>query len=69
GKNGILLRDYDATELNLEVGDRLEVTLVLNGWYFARNSKGQIGWVPERVVRIVSQGAEGEAPEGAGQDA
>jgi multidrug efflux pump len=57
GSRGTLKRDYDASELNLEPGDQLEVSLVLNGWCMARNATGDIGWVPERLIRLVRQGA------------
>jgi multidrug efflux pump len=53
GNRATLLRDYDATELNLEAGDRLQVTLVLDGWYWARHEDGRQGWIPARVVRPV----------------
>jgi hypothetical protein len=56
GNRAILNRDYDATELNLEVGDRLEVTLVLDGWYLSRAEDGRVGWVPERTVKVLKQG-------------
>jgi multidrug efflux pump len=51
GNRGTLLRDYDATELSLEVGDELSVTQALNGWYWARNAAGKEGWIPARAVR------------------
>jgi multidrug efflux pump len=51
GSRGTLLQDYNATELNLEVGDELLVTQVLNGWYWARTSEGREGWIPARAVR------------------
>lgn len=51
GNRGTLLRDYDATELNLEVGDELLVTRVLNGWYWARKTDDSEGWIPARAVR------------------
>ena len=65
GSRGTLLRDYDATELNLEVGDELEVTLALDGWYFARDKEGRVGWIPARAVRILEQGQPGDPPDGA----
>ena len=61
GNKAILKRDYDATELNLEVGDQLEVTLVLDGWYLARRPDGEKGWIPERAVRVLQQGSNPEA--------
>ena len=60
GGQATLLRDYDATELNLEVGDQLEVTLVLDGWYMARRPNGETGWVPDRAVKVLQQGSRPE---------
>ena len=56
GNKATLQRDYDATELNLEVGDQLEVTMVLDGWFFARRPDGETGWIPERAVKVLQQG-------------
>ena len=61
GNRATLKRDYNATELNLEVGDRLQVTSVIDGWYWARNEAGEEGWVPARVVKVLSQGAADES--------
>ena len=58
GNHGRLLRDYDATELNLETGDQLEAILVLHGWCLARTADGRTGWAPLRVLRLIEQGAD-----------
>ena len=58
GNRGTLRRDYNATELNFEPGDRLEVTLVLDGWYLARNAEGETGWVPARLMKLIQPGSE-----------
>ncbi|MGC9452810.1 MAG: SH3 domain-containing protein, partial [Oceanipulchritudo sp.] len=60
--------DYNATELNLEVGDRLEVVLVIDGWYKARAADGQEGWIPARVTRILRQGKAGPSDKPNGSD-
>ncbi len=56
GDAGVLKQDYNATELDLEVGDELLVTRVVDGWYWARNAAGREGWIPARAVRILRQG-------------
>jgi multidrug efflux pump len=60
GNRGVLNRNYDATELNLEVGEQLEVTLVLDGWYFCRADDGRVGWIPQRTVKILEQGLDAQ---------
>jgi len=57
GDRGILTRDYNATELNLEAGDQLEVTSSLHGWFWARRPNGEQGWIPARAVRVIRQGS------------
>lgn len=43
--------DYDATELNVTVGEKLMVYKEESGWYWCRNKSGQDGWVPvENVI-------------------
>ena len=40
------LRDYDAAELSVEVGDELVVLEELGGWLWCRRPTGELGWVP-----------------------
>lgn len=41
-----ITRDFNALELTVEVGDRLEVLEEESGFYLARSAGGQTGWVP-----------------------
>jgi hypothetical protein len=58
GMRGTLKEDYDATELSFEPGERLNVTRVLNGWYWCRNDSSEEGWVPARLVKMVKPAVE-----------
>jgi len=40
------LRDYDATELTVGHGERLEVVEESGGWLRCRTAAGLVGWVP-----------------------
>lgn len=42
----VLLRDYDAVELSIQVGEILESTLEESGWAWVSKENGQRGWVP-----------------------
>jgi len=44
--NGIFLRDYNARELNLEIGELLEISEIVNGFGWSRNTSGEYGWAP-----------------------
>lgn len=43
---GIALSAYDATELNVSVGQVLTRVAELNGWYWCVDENGSYGWVP-----------------------
>ena len=46
-RDGIATRDYDATELACQTGDRLTVLDRTHGWVLCRAQDGRTGWVPE----------------------
>jgi hypothetical protein len=46
GEFCVLQRDYTATELSVEAGETVTVSLVESGWGWATNGSGQSGWVP-----------------------
>ena len=51
--DGVLVRDYDPTELVQNVGDILEIKEIVNAWLVAANENGQTGWIPaESVISI-----------------
>lgn len=64
GMRGTLKEDFNATELSFEPGERLDVTRVLNGWYWCRNNASEEGWVPARLVKMIKPGGEAIADPG-----
>lgn len=46
GGRATLRADYDATELEVALGDRLLVTHAYGGWLRAEKADGARGWVP-----------------------
>jgi hypothetical protein len=48
--------DYDARELNVQVGDRLTVLEEESGWLLCRSETGSVGWVPAKNVRTTPIG-------------
>ena len=53
GGTAVALRDYDATELNVRVGDELTIVLEEGGWYLCRTTTGEQGWVPSENLELV----------------
>lgn len=43
---GLALAEYTAKELNVQLGDRLIVNKILNGWAWCKTETGEKGWVP-----------------------
>ncbi|MBY5984581.1 SH3 domain-containing protein [Halomonas cupida] len=60
-QRGIATRDYDATELNTQVGERLHVLDQLMGWGRVENALGQVGWVPLSTVEGLMDTDSGDA--------
>jgi len=51
--DGVLTRDYNPTELVVNVGDILEVREIVYTWLLATDENGIMGWIPaETVVSI-----------------
>jgi hypothetical protein len=53
--DGILIGDYNPTELIQEAGDILEVQEIVYAWLIATNSKGITGWIPAEAVVSVTR--------------
>ncbi|MBY5968963.1 SH3 domain-containing protein [Halomonas denitrificans] len=60
-QRGIATRDYDATELNTQVGEPLHVLDQLMGWGRVENALGQVGWVPLSTVEALMGTDEGDS--------
>jgi len=54
GSSGTVLRDYDATELDVEKGEKLVIHEETAGWYWCTNMTGRKGWVPVENVALLS---------------
>jgi len=53
---GYAREDYDATELNVQVGDTLTGVRQLNGWVWCiHNASAQAGWVPQNNLHLIAQ--------------
>lgn len=53
------VEDFDATELNAESGQTVEILFELNSWAWCRADGGGMGWVPrENLSRPISRNAE-----------
>ncbi|WP_176085021.1 SH3 domain-containing protein [Martelella sp. HB161492] len=48
----IALRDYNALELSVVPGDRLELLFSEGGYLFCRNPDGKTGWLPDGIMRL-----------------
>jgi len=52
GNTGIMLQDYDATELNVSNGEELKIEKEESGWIWVSNNEGKQGWVPLDNLKI-----------------
>jgi len=42
----VVLEDYSANELNINIDEEVEIIKTINGWAWSRKSKNEIGWIP-----------------------
>lgn len=54
GARGVVLRYYDATELDVEKGEELVLHEEVAGWFWCTNKAGRRGWIPVENVTLVS---------------
>ena len=54
--DGLVVRDYESTELVVQVGDVVTAVFAESGWLWCTNQSGQSGWVPHKVVEPVHSG-------------
>jgi hypothetical protein len=52
GNYAVFNRDYNAMELSVQVGERLVVYEIVNGFGMSEKTNGAKGWVPLRNMRI-----------------
>jgi uncharacterized protein YgiM (DUF1202 family) len=46
-----MLTDYDSTELDVLIGEKLKGITMERGWMLCINSRGQKGWVPADKIK------------------
>ncbi|MCP4981874.1 MAG: ligand-binding protein SH3 [Gammaproteobacteria bacterium] len=51
-RGGIAKYDYCARELDVELGERLQIDDRHCGWLKASNSRGKSGWIPQACVEF-----------------
>jgi uncharacterized protein YgiM (DUF1202 family) len=57
GETCVMLRDYEATEISVSVGEKLTATgEEESGWVWCTNRAGQSGWVPGDNIRAEENG-------------
>ncbi len=49
---GILNVEYSSVELKADKGEQLTIVKSEGGWHWCRNSRGKLGWIPERNVNV-----------------
>jgi hypothetical protein len=50
GRKGIFIKDYNALELSVTVGERLRIHEIVNGFGMGEKPDGTHGWVPMKVL-------------------
>ena len=53
GESGTFVRDYDARELSISVGEQISIIEIVNGFGMAEKSDGAKGWVPLKCVERI----------------
>ena len=53
GQYCVLQRDYTATELSVEEGEKVTVLLMESGWGWATKEGGESGWLPLECIETV----------------
>ena len=57
GDSCVMERDYNALELSVQPGERLEAILTASSWLLAVSASGTTGWVPLECVEKVTPNA------------
>ena len=52
-KKDILVEDYNPTELNADIGDKLILVFIKNSWLYCKNENGVSGWIPADNVKVI----------------
>jgi len=52
-KTAIVNQNYNAHELNVEVGEELEFLDEVNEWLWVRRDSGEHGWIPKAIAKPI----------------
>jgi uncharacterized protein YgiM (DUF1202 family) len=55
GKQYIVIKDYDATELTVSKGQELLIEKEESGWIWVSDKKDNQGWIPLENVKIIKK--------------
>jgi hypothetical protein len=56
-KTGIILEDYSAKELNIDINEIVVKVKSLNGWSWVRKTtNNDEGWIPDEVIEVYING-------------
>ncbi|WP_083379141.1 SH3 domain-containing protein [Boudabousia tangfeifanii] len=57
GSDGVVLVEYDTTELAASKGEQVELVVddAQSGWAWCRNSQGEEGWIPHRCLGLAEK--------------
>jgi hypothetical protein len=58
GGTGVVLCDYDATELSVRAGEELIAGIEVSDWIWCTNREGKSGWVPARNLDLGTAGSK-----------
>jgi hypothetical protein len=53
GEKTLLVKDYNAKELTVTVGQQIALEDSVAGWYWCLNQAGEEGWVPQKHIEII----------------
>lgn len=53
--DALVLEDYSAQELNIEIGDTVLGERKLNGWLWCTKDNSNFGWVPLENIEIICE--------------
>ncbi|MFW9941846.1 MAG: SH3 domain-containing protein [Candidatus Thorarchaeota archaeon] len=53
GNSGKMLQNYEATELEVSIGENLKIEKEESGWIWVVNDEGKKGWIPLKNVQLL----------------
>ena len=53
GQAAVLVKDYNAKELSVTIGQQVSIGTSVSGWYWCLDQAGEEGWVPQKNIEII----------------